>query len=532
MANLKDLIEKHKDEILQLHRYGEKKSSITQILIKTHKLDIGINQVDSFRRAISSCIKNFREDSEKMDKEIDEFISNFNHEPISYKSLVEPELNTLELKNSEEEEDEEVDYSNSLKSAYEHREKFWFVSEADAYYFNFPGYPAGMRFTGTFIRELKNMYSTLGRTGGLTINEICRAISLPRVLIIKIKTYLGWTHDSDPFTSEEMLSGDIDDMVDTTLEDRKLVWFQKYTRKEQRLITDAANKWWQFKGRTIDPFIEKLMEVNSAYQALPVVKFEALAGTPHALVIGPFDLHYGKYAWDGDTGSTYNRQIASDSLLNCTHEIISEIKDKNITKVFIPVGSDFFHVDTIGGTTTRGTPQDLDGQLIQIMVEGNALMIKFVDMLRQVADVELILAAGNHDYVLSHQLLEVLAAYYRNCDDVTVKRVYHFRQYTTFGNTLLGFTHGDESKLTDLPLLMATEAKEEWGGAVHKAFFTGHLHHEMSKDLNGVKVYQMPSLSGTDRWHHKKGYVGSVKGLAAYLVHETKGVRHTILENI
>ena len=132
---------------------------------------------------------------------------------------------------------------------------------------------------------------------------------------------------------------------------------------------------------------------------------------------------------------------------------------------------------------------------------------------------------------MSHQLLEVLAAYYRNCDDVKVTRIYHFRQYKTYGNTLLGFTHGDETKLSDLPILMATEAKEEWGEAVHKAFFTGHLHHEMSKDLNGVKVYQMPSLSGTDRWHHKKGYVGSVKGLGAYLVHQTKGVRHTIMEN-
>jgi hypothetical protein len=101
-----------------------------------------------------------------------------------------------------------------------------------------------------------------------------------------------------------------------------------------------------------------------------------------------------------------------------------------------------------------------------------------------------------------------------------------------YGNTLLGFTHGDETKLVDLPLLMATETPKLWSTATHKAFFTGHLHHEMLKDHKGVKIYQMPSLAGTDRWHHKKGYVGSVKGLAGYLVHKEKGVRVTVLENI
>jgi hypothetical protein len=79
---------------------------------------------------------------------------------------------------------------------------------------------------------------------------------------------------------------------------------------------------------------------------------------------------------------------------------------------------------------------------------------------------------------------------------------------------------------------MATEAKELWSKANFKAFFTGHLHHELVKDNKGVKVYQMPSLSGSDRWHHYNGYVGSERGLAAYLIHETKGVRVNLLENV
>lgn len=537
--NIKDLIQKYQDEILDLHKKGHKKSEITKILITNHSLSIAGEKVDSLRRRISSFIdkselinNTYDFDSVKVDintqlSEDEVYLSSKSTDELLEEFSIDNDDDT----DSDEPFDEE-EFKKTLKSAYEHNDKFWYISEQDSYYFNIPGYPNGMKFNGTLIRELKNMYSYLGKAGGITINQICRAVKLPRDIIITIKTYMGWTHDTDPFTNEEMLTGDIDEMVDRTLEDRKFTWFQKYTRKEQKAIAEAANKWWQFKGNIINPFIEKYNEDQLEYKAKPIPRIQNPTGDPYGLVMGPFDLHFGKYAWSGDTGNTYNRQIAAENLIKSTKSILSDLKYSNIDKIFIPVGSDFYHCDTIGGTTTRGTPQDLDGTTVQIMVEGNRLMIEFIDILRQVADVELILAAGNHDYILSHQLLEVLGAHYRNTPGVVVTKCYQFRQYTMYGNTLIGFTHGDETKLTELPGLMSKEAKHLWAEAEHHAVFTGHLHHEMVKDINGVKIYQMPSLAGTDRWHHKKGYTMSVKGLAAYLIHKTKGVRQTLVDNI
>jgi hypothetical protein len=532
MANLKQIIDKYASEILELSANGVKKADIARSLIDSYSLEIPSDKFDSFRRGISKFIED-NEDA-KLQQELSTPLAEDENELASKvkNDFTESELKDIDSADQDNDEEDEEDYDELLKDASEHKDKYWYISETDTYFVVIPGYNGPLKFSGTLIRELKNMYSYLGREGGLTINQVCRAVKLPRRVIICIKTYMGWTHDSDPYTNEEMLTGDIDEMVDRSLEDKKFQWFQKYTRKEQKMIEDAANKWWQMKGTVINPFVEKMIKEMKEYHARPVKKLIKGKGDPHALVIGPFDLHFGKYAWEGDTGSVYNREKAKTLLLESTDNIIKEVTDKNIDKVIIPVGSDFFHVDTINGTTTRGTPQDTDGNLVQIMVEGNQLMIEFVERLRAVADVELILTAGNHDYVLSHQLIEVLAAYYRECKDVSVTRCYHFRQYALYGKTLLGFTHGDETKLPDLPLLMATEAKEMWAQAEHKAFFTGHLHHEMSKDHKGVKVYQMPSLAGTDRWHHKKGYVGSVKGLAAYLVHADKGVRITVMENV
>jgi hypothetical protein len=61
--------------------------------------------------------------------------------------------------------------------------------------------------------------------------------------------------------------------------------------------------------------------------------------------------------------------MARDLLLSKAQEIIGDVVKYNIEKIIVPVGSDFFHVDTLGGTTTKGTPQDCDGTFIQIMVE-------------------------------------------------------------------------------------------------------------------------------------------------------------------
>ncbi len=79
---------------------------------------------------------------------------------------------------------------------------------------------------------------------------------------------------------------------------------------------------------------------------------------------------------------------------------------------------------------------------------------------------------------------------------------------------------------------MANESKYDWADCKYRAFFHGHLHHEVIRDIQGVKLYQMPSLSGSDRWHHEHGWEGSVRSLAAYLVHIENGVECNIFANV
>jgi hypothetical protein len=510
--SLREIVKKFEEQIIQLHKRGLNHSEISREIVTKNSIDLGDSHIDSLRRAISVHLQTPKEnDNVELETEIQK------------KFELEDEVTDDQV---ELEESEEKELAKTAYKKYKHNAAYYFDEAKDLYIIYIKNKP--YKFTGTIIRDMKSRYSNLDGSPE-TINEICRNFEIPRNIFIALKSIMGWTHDSEPFTDEEMFARGEEEMVQDALQKRKFSFFQKYTRQEEKLIKDAANNWWAFKGLTLNPLAEKLDHVFAKYK---VPKLQLPSGDKHALVMSPFDLHYGKYAWSGEVREEYNRQMARDLLLQKTKELIPDIIKYNIEKIIVPVGSDFFHVDTMGGTTTKGTPQDCDGTFIQIMVEGQQLMVEFLDMLRQVAEVEIILTAGNHDFKLSHVLLQYLGAYYRDCEDVNVIRCHKFRQYFSYGNTLMGFTHGDGMKLQDLPYMMANEAADLWAKTKHRAFFTGHLHHEMVKDYKGVKVFQMPSLSGSDRWHHNHGYEGSTRALHAYVVHPENGIKATLMANV
>ena len=54
------------------------------------------------------------------------------------------------------------------------------------------------------------------------INEICRTFGIRRDWFMEMKSILGWTHDSEPFTDEEVQSRPQEDMVKDVLQMKKL----------------------------------------------------------------------------------------------------------------------------------------------------------------------------------------------------------------------------------------------------------------------------------------------------------------------
>ena len=297
-------------------------------------------------------------------------------------------------------------------------------------------------------------------------------------------------------------------LAEEALQIRRAALYTRLERDKWKEVQKDAQKWREYEASTLRR-LENITQ-NGGAKEIPLLEIPK-SERKYTAVITPTDFHWGKRADVYECGEVYDRPTAAQRLLSSTEQVLADVtKYGRPQEIIVGVGSDFFNADTYTGTTTQGTPQDNDGNMSDILTTGCELMTTYIDLLRQVAPVKLVLMGGNHDQLLSVSLHIYLQAWYRNCEAITTLRSAKHRQYIMYENNLLCFHHGDGvSKTSDLARLAAIEAAKEWGACSHRMVFTGHLHHEKIEEDRGFTRYQLPSLSGEDKWHAKKGYVGN-----------------------
>lgn len=249
----------------------------------------------------------------------------------------------------------------------------------------------------------------------------------------------------------------------------------------------------------------------------------------HLLVINPADVHIGKLAVALETGDEYNTKIATERVLEGITGLIAKSKGFNIEKVLFCIGNDILHIDNVYNTTTAGTPQDADGKWWQHFELALDVYVKCVEILRQIAPVDVIHSMSNHDYQSGFHLAHALKSWFRNTKDVTFDISVAHRKYYKYGSNLIGLEHGDGAKMANLPLLMANENPKEWSETKFRYWYLHHLHHKVkhkwldAKDYIGVTVEYMRSPSGTDSWHSRKGFTGVQKAVEGFIHERNSG---------
>lgn len=247
---------------------------------------------------------------------------------------------------------------------------------------------------------------------------------------------------------------------------------------------------------------------------------------PHMVELALMDVHFGKLAWRHETGRDYDLDLALSGYLQAIDDLVGKVSHFGVERFLLPIGNDFMHVDNQQNTTTHGTPQDTDGRYPKIWATAKLACIQAIEKLMPIAPVEILWVPGNHDQLASFHLCEVLGAWFRLSDRFIYSQcdTYTGRKYVPYGPTVIGFTHGNEERHTDLPAIMMHEARELMATRRSLEIHLGHFHKaKETKHVNtdtyagGVRVRVLPSLSGTDKWHHSKGYVGSMRAAEAYL---------------
>jgi hypothetical protein len=302
---------------------------------------------------------------------------------------------------------------------------------------------------------------------------------------------------------------------------------------------DASGRWrreklwkqplWQVKiklqrkaPKPIQEAIKGLVEEFSKKPpALPKVKYSK-STKPYMLELSLFDVHLGKRCWGAEAGAgDYDLKIAELDYLAAVDDLLEKIQHYKIGKILMPLGSDFFQQNSWIAETARGTPVDsVDDRFQRVFQVGCRALEHAIKRCREVAPVHTLHIAGNHDPATSWYMCEWLNARFNGDKHVSFDNGPLFRKYQRWGISLLGFTH---EALKNLPLIMAREQQEAWAEAKHFEWHVGHLHKKMETvyvagdTYNGVRVAVLPSLSGTDRWHHEQGFVGGLRTAEAYL---------------
>ena len=260
-----------------------------------------------------------------------------------------------------------------------------------------------------------------------------------------------------------------------------------------------------------------------------------------------FDLHIGKLAWHGETGEDYDVKIASRRFIEALQLLLYRASCFKYNKILFPIGNDFFNSDTMENTTTKGTPQDEDLRWQKTYKVGTRLLVDGINLLKQAGlPIEVVVIPGNHDFERSYYMGSYLEAWFNNDPQVTIDNDASPRKYKKFGDVLLGYTHGSEEKEGSLPLIMASDIKSKpmWSTTKFHEWHLGHVHRKknikyaildkgnpLTEDL-GVTVRYLSSLTGTEEWHHKKGFIGAIKAADAFIWNDKNGLIAHLNSNI
>lgn len=300
--------------------------------------------------------------------------------------------------------------------------------------------------------------------------------------------------------------------VGTAAENAPMLWLK--TKTESVRVTNPLYEPPIYKDfeNLQNELIKSLQDYSPKFQKLE----RQTPADGHLLVIDPADIHIGKLCSAFEVGEAYDNQIAVKRVLEGVQGILNKTSAFNIDKIMFVGGNDILHIDSPRRTTTSGTPQDTDGDWHTNFLIAKDLYVAVLEKLLTLADVHFVFNPSNHDYTNGFFLAQVIQTYFRNCSNITFDCSISHRKYYRYHNNLIGSTHGDGAKVTDLPMLMAHESKD-WTDCRHRYIYTHHVHHKSSKDYMGVCVESLRSPSGTDSWHHRNGYEHSPKAVEAFL---------------
>lgn len=234
------------------------------------------------------------------------------------------------------------------------------------------------------------------------------------------------------------------------------------------------------------------------------------------------DPHLGMYAWAEEAGDDFDTEIAERDLTLAMERLVESAPA--CRKALIVNLGDFFHSDTLDNKTRRsGHALDVDTRWPKVLRVGVRAMRSCIEhALRKHDQVHVINEIGNHDDQTALVLTLALEMAYENNPRVTFDSSPGRYHYFRFHDVLIGVTHGDGPKPTQLGGIMATDRPVDWGETKFRYWLTGHIHTHNTFELPGCHVESFRTLAAKDAWTSGKGY-RSGRDMYCIVIHKNFG---------
>jgi predicted phosphodiesterase len=236
---------------------------------------------------------------------------------------------------------------------------------------------------------------------------------------------------------------------------------------------------------------------------------------------GLADMHLGLKAVADESGSDFDLDIATRRFRETTARLFQ--RSPNSAVGLIVVLGDWTHVDDdLALTPTSKNTLQVSDRLLDIVRAGVQIMKDYIyHALTKHQRVKVKVLKGNHDLNVWITLYVALKEHFAGNERVEIDDGAADYWFFRFGSTLLGFHHGHRLKPEEMAGAMATECREDWGETLYRLFLHGHLHHQIVKEVLGVRVECLRTIADVDQ--HHSGKYGSGKSLVSITLHKEHG---------
>lgn len=357
------------------------------------------------------------------------------------------------------------------------------------------------------------------RAEGMTAREVAKKIGIHQRNVFEVCRRVSSNAAKKGYSPDH-------DMTRTVPEGFKVSGVSSYYNSNGELTGQWVKSKTDDEAR-LEAFLETLEKVHENYTPFKPVPPPEDNDSDLLSLLTITDFHLGMYAWEAETGHSWDVNIAKNTFLNSINDMINSCPNSG-TGLLCQLG-DFLHFDSLLQVTpSSGHILDADTRYSKLVELTMLVMTQAVDlMLKKFSKVVVVQAEGNHDMAGSIWLRKHIKHVYSKEPRVEViDNEFPYYAYL-HGETMLGFHHGHKVRIAQLHKLFAAEPRfrEMWGKAKQTYIHSGHLHHERVIEDGGAISEQHPTLSARDAYAARGGWV-SMRGAKVITYHKQDGEIH------